>query len=193
MKSVMQSGYLMLLLPVCWSLLAGAEVRAEAPAPAGQWEEFVSYDGRFRILTPGPFKQKVDSIDTRLGPLAYHTFFHQPEGEAQENVLYMVSYCDYPAGTVHSDSLELLDEFFQATMEAATSSVRGELLYADDIRLDRYPGKVWRIDYLNGKAVIKTRAYVVGTRFYTVQTIMVRQRSLNRASDRFLDSFRLLE
>ena len=190
MKSAKRSGVRIILLLLCWSSLAGADVRAEPP---GQWEEFVSYDGRFRIVTPGPVKQKVDSIDTRLGRLAYHTFFHQPEGEGQENVLYMVSYWDYPPGTVHSDSLELLDEFFQATMEAATSSVRGELLYADDIRLERYPGKVWRINYLNGKAVIRTRAYVVGARFYTVQTIMLRERSLNRASDRFLDSFRLLE
>jgi len=160
---------------------------------SGKWEEFISYDGGFRVLVPGPIKQKVDSIETRVGELAYHTFFHQAPGKDSENVLYMISYCDYPEGTLHSDSLELLNEFFQATMEAAASSVRGELIYADDTRLQRYPGKVWRIDYLNGKAVIKTRAYVVQQRYYTVQTIMLRSRSLNRASDKFLDSFRLLK
>ena len=166
---------------------------ADPPQHRG-WEAFSSYEGRFRILIPGSVEQKVDSIDTRMGRLAYHTFFHQsPEGEASDNILYMVSYCDYPPGTVHSDSLELLDVFFEATMDAAAGSVRGELLYSDDIRLGKYPGKLWRIDYLNGKAVIKTRAYVVGSRYYSVQTITVRKRSINRSSGKFLDSFHLLE
>ena len=166
---------------------------AQSPVAAGKWEEFRSYQGQFRILTPGPFTEKVDSIDTYVGKLAHHTFFFQPPEDGGDNLFYMVTYYDYPEHSIHSDSTDMLEEFFEVTMESAAGSVRGEILYKDDVRLGRYPGKLWRLNYLDAKAVIKTRAYLVGRRFYSLQTIMYRNKSLNPSSDKFLDSFRLLE
>ena len=156
------------------------------------WKELKSYEGNFRILCPGEMEVKVDSMITGIGQLAYHTFYFQDDNTA-ENLLYMLSYCDYPEYTVHSDSTELHQEFFKATLESAVNSVNGVLLYSDDMDFRGYPGKVWRIDYLNGMAVIKTRAYLIGNRYYSLQTITLKERSLNTASDKFLDSFRLLE
>lgn len=159
-----------------------------------KWKEFQSYEGRFRVLAPGAFQQKVDSIETPLGKLAYHVFFYQPEAkDSADNLIYMVSYCDYPAFTLHSDSTELLEEFFETTIESAVESVGGELAYASERPYREYPGRIWRIDYINGEAVIKTRALVAGNRYYALQTATVRSRSLNTASERFMDSFRLLE
>ena len=157
------------------------------------WEEFKSFSGRFRVLLPGEMVEKLDSIPTFVGTLAYHTFYYQsPQEEDSDNLVYMVSYCDYPEHTIHSDSTELLREFFDATMDAARRSVRGELTYQDEIEQSGFPGRLWRIDYLDGKAVIKTKALVVDRRYYAVQTITFRNRSLNLSTDRFLDSFRLL-
>lgn len=159
-----------------------------------QWEEHQSYEGRFRILAPGQMKQQVDSVETPLGKLAYHVFFHQPaEKDSADNLIYMVSYCDYPPLTLDEDSTELLNEFFAATIESAVESVGGELAYADERPYFGHPGRIWRIDYLNGQAVIKTRALVAGNRYYALQTATVKGRSLNTASSRFMDSFRLLE
>lgn len=159
-----------------------------------KWSEFSSYDGRFRLKTPGEMKEVVDSIETAIGLLAYHTFFHESaEVPSTENLVYMVSYCDYPAQSMHSDSLELLDEFFEATIDAAVNSVRGELRYSDAISLKDYPGRIWRIDYLEGGAVIKTKAFFVGRRYYAIQTITTRSKSLNTDTDKFFDSFALLE
>ena len=157
-----------------------------------QWEEIKSYDGKFRILSPEAMTKKIDTVETQIGQLAYHTHFFQDDLQG-ENLFYMLSYCDYPEYTVHSDSTELLPEFFEATMESAAASVNGELLYSDDFSYREYPGKVWRIDYLEGKALIKTRAYLIGRRYYAMQTITLKDRSLNTASDKFLDSFRFLE
>ncbi|MCB0550460.1 MAG: hypothetical protein KDD19_23020 [Phaeodactylibacter sp.] len=159
-----------------------------------QWQEFKSYEGRFQVMAPGAFQQKVDSIETPVGKLAYHVFFYQPAAaDSADNLIYMLSYCDYPPLTVHSDSTELLNDFFQATIESAVESVKGELAYSSERPFFNYPGRIWRIDYINGEAVIKTRALVAGNRYYALQTATVKGRSMNTASDRFMDSFRLLE
>ncbi|MDX1943493.1 MAG: hypothetical protein SFU99_23200 [Saprospiraceae bacterium] len=168
-------------------------IKIDLSPESKNWREFNSYDGRFSILSPGEMKEKIDSIQTPIGILTYHTFFFQANQENADNVLYMLSYCDYPEGSMHSDSTELLQEFFDATLESATASVKGELMYERNAKYKNYPGKIWRIDYLDGKALIKTKAFVIERRYYTIQTITRKDRSLNFSSEKFLDSFKLLE
>ncbi len=155
------------------------------------WTNVASYDGRFKLLAPGEMKEKTDSIETPLGKLAYRVHFYQPEDKTAENLLYMVSWCDYPAGSIHSDSTELLEEFFNATMESAAFSIKGSVVYSDNYKMEDYPGRIWRIDYLDGQAIIKTRAFVVGNRYYAMQTVSLKEKHLNPAGEKFFDSFRL--
>jgi hypothetical protein len=157
------------------------------------WQEFVSYEGKFKILTPGELMVKVNPIETAIGHLEYHTFIYQPEDKQSDNLVYMVSYCDYPDHSVNSDSLNLMEDFFQTTIEGAVESVNGELRYSSEIKLGDYPGRLWRVDYAEGAVVIKTKAFLVGKRYYSLQTIMLKERSLNKSSDRFIDSFHLIE
>lgn len=180
------------LFTLCYSS-AIAQDEAMLNSPISKWEETISYDGRFRILSPGKMENKADTVKTPLGNLIYHTCFFHTNDAKQENYVYMLSYCDYPDLTVHSDSLELLADFFHTTIEAAVSSVRGELMYSTDTDLDDYPAKLWRIDYLNGRGIIKTKAVVVDNRYYAVQTVTQKGRAINQSSDAFLDSFRLLK
>ena len=158
-----------------------------------EWTEFVSETGAFRVLAPGEFTLKVDSIETKIGTLAYHTYFLQDTTTDADNKIYMVSYCDYPEATVHSDSTGLLADFFTETMEAAVFSIDGELAYWDEVELEQFPGRFWRVDYLGGQALIKTKAVLVKSRYYAVQTVMLKGKSMNNSSNRFLDSFRLTE
>jgi hypothetical protein len=157
------------------------------------WNRFESEKGNFSVLVPGKMTQKKDTVETEIGNLTYHIYFHKPELEDADNFLYMVSYCDYPEGTVHSDSTELLAEFFEATVESSTFSVNGELYYSSDIEYRGYPGKIWRVNYGDNTAAIKTKAFVIGNRYYAIQAITLRDKSLNAAIDKFLDSFQLLE
>jgi len=104
----------------------------------------------------------------------------------------MITFCDYPPGTIHSDSTELLKDFFAASVDQATSSVKGELAYQADIVQQGFPGKIWRINYLRDQAVIKTKAFMVRNRFYSIQTVTLKDMAINAASDRFFDSFLIL-
>lgn len=155
-----------------------------------EWVLYESKDSQFRILAPGALKEKVDTFETKLGELYYHTLFYQAEVETG-NQVYMISYCDYPEGTIHSDSIDLLPNFFKETMETATFSINGELMYKTDEEVQGFPGKYWRIDYRQGKAVIKTKAFLVKNRYYALQVVATKERHINPDSDRFIESFRL--
>ena len=156
------------------------------------WQEHTDQAGRFSILLPGDFTEKTDSVQTDVGILAYHTFYLQATEEDAENLFYMVSYCDYPPSVAFSDSTDLVTDFFKNTIEAAAETMHGEVTYSAGIQLDTHPGKQWRIDYLDGKAVVKNRAYLVGNRFYSLQTISWKEKSMNADGTRFFDSFKLI-
>lgn len=157
------------------------------------WDRFISEKGGFSIMVPGEMTQKENVVETEIGELTYHVYFHKPEEKTADNFLYMVSYCDYPEGTVHSDSTELLAEFFEATVESSVFSIDGDLFYSADIDYRGYPGKMWRVNYGDNTAAIKTKAFVVRSRYYAIQAITLRDKSLNGSIDKFLDSFQLIE
>ncbi len=167
-------------------------IKIDLSAESNKWRSFSSYNGNFSVLSPGEMTEKVDTVLTAMGELAYHIFFFQNKAQNADNVLYMLSYCDYPEGALHHDSTELLQDFFDVTLDAAAKSVKGELLYSNDIKIHGFPGKRWRIDYLNGEAIIKTKAFVRENRYYALQTITKKDRSLNFSADKFLDSFQFL-
>jgi hypothetical protein len=104
----------------------------------------------------------------------------------------MVSYCDYPKYSIHSDSTELVKDFFKTTVETAVESVKGELSYSSDITMNEFPGRLWRVDYNDGKALIKTKSFLVKNRYYSIQVISLKDKGMNLQIDKFLDSFSLL-
>ena len=157
------------------------------------WKIFDTYDGQFRIEVPGgEMDRKEKVIHTEIGEITYVTFVHQMPLKESENALYIVSYCDYPANSMHSDSTALLEDFFSNTIEKASDSVYGEIRYEDDIYYIDYPGKLFRIDYRQGTATLKSKIFVVNNRFYNIQIATTKGKSMNDAADHFLDSFYLL-
>ncbi|MEL6719435.1 MAG: hypothetical protein AAFP82_12025 [Bacteroidota bacterium] len=156
------------------------------------WTLYESKDKQFKILVPGELQEKIDTFQTDLGDLYYHTLYYQAAAETG-NQVYMLSYCDYPEGTIHSDSTEILTDFFEETIQTAKFSINGDLMYQADRTLYGYPGKYWRIDYRDGKAVVKTKALIVKNRYYAIQVVATKEKHINPESDKFMESFRLLE
>ena len=170
-------------------LVAVATVAAQDATP---WQTIRDPQGVFQVRMPGAATAKVDSIETAMGTAAYHVFFYQEPNEQADNLFYMLSYTDYPDSTFHADSTAFIQEFFQSTVDAATLSVEGKLIYENADNWRQYPGYRWRIQYLDDQAVIKTRAFLVGDRYYALQTISIVQRAVNEGTDRFFRSFKLL-
>ncbi|MBK7410823.1 MAG: hypothetical protein IPJ40_23860 [Saprospirales bacterium] len=157
-----------------------------------QWAPFSSIDGRFQIPSPKPLAHQESTVETPMGVIIYHTYFHQPEKDPNGNQWFSVSYCDYPDGTIHSDSTDLLEEFFEETIKESASSVNGEVRYVEHIDYNTLPGRFWRVDYLNGQVVIKSKAYLIANRFYVIQVVILKDKSANSDAARFLDGFKLL-
>lgn len=156
------------------------------------WQPYTSVDGRFTVLSPGEFEHKETSIETEIGEITYHSYVYQSPDPGADNLVYMISYCDYPENSIHSDSLAVLDDFFQETLDAATLSIDGELIYSAATTLQDYPGRIWRIHYNKGTASIKSKAFLVKNRFYNVQAITLSDKKLNTLADKFLDSFKVI-
>lgn len=138
------------------------------------------------VLIPGTFQYSADTIPTEVGEIIYHTW-HSRDSTVQ----YLVSFCNYPEGTVHSDSTELLEEFFTATISAAVEKTRGIKRYESGMLQSGFPGRFWRIDI--GTRYVKTRAFVAGTRFYSLQVIGPLGAEQDQSESAFFDSFRFLD
>lgn len=159
-----------------------------------RWSELNDLDGRFRLMTPAALTHKVDTVETGVGTQAYHTFFFQvPDKDEAENIIYAISYVDYPVGSLHHDSLELVAEFLAGTEEEAADAVGGEVIYGADKTISGYPARQWRIDYPSkgGTASARTLAGVAGNRYYELKVFSLRAAGLNDSADRFFDSVRL--
>ncbi|MFT6000821.1 MAG: hypothetical protein ACI81P_003286 [Neolewinella sp.] len=159
-----------------------------------RWSELNNLDGRFRVLTPTEMMHKVDTVVTTVGDQVYHTFFFQvPDKDEAENIIYALSYVDYPPGSLHDDSLELVNEFLVGTEEEAAIAVGGEVIYAADKLISGYPARLWRIDYPSkgGTASARTLAGVAGNRYYELKVFSLQAKGLNKSADRFFDSVRL--
>lgn len=159
-----------------------------------RWVEHNDLDGRFRLRSPAEFTHHVDSIETAVGVQAYHTFHLQaPDMDRAENVIYALSYVDYPQGSLHHDSLELVTEFLLGTEEEAGAAVGGKTVYAADKLISGYPARQWRIDYPSrgGVASARTLAIVAGNRYYEVKVFSRSDKGINESADKFFDSLRI--
>ena len=66
------------------------------PFVQSTWQSFSSEKGKFTVQTPGEFVEKINKVETPIGDTEYHTFLYQSEDDKADNLVYMVSYCDYP-------------------------------------------------------------------------------------------------
>ena len=114
-----------------------------------------------------------------------------PDPAKAENVIYALSYIDYPRGALHHDSTELVQEFFASSEDEAVAAMRGELVYASEKSVSAYPARQWRIDYNDGGATARTLAVVAYNRYYEVKVFSLKASGPNDAAAKFFDSFRL--
>ena len=158
----------------------------------GDWTAYICSDGNFIVTAPGTFQKKELEKDTKIGKLVSHTYWYWDKAPDADNHLYYVTYTDYPPGTIHSDSTALLADFWQATVDEAYHSLGGDVVYSGSLPFGEYPGMAWRFLYNHDKVSTRARAMLVKNRLYIVQTICTAEHAMNTSSDRFLDSFRMI-
>lgn len=144
------------------------------------------------LTAPDTLKYFPKTSKTELGELILHQYSCRQELN-NKIIKYTFQFCDYPQGTIHHDSLELLKDFFEATAESSAKTVFGNLDYSSVETINGYPGMIWRISFDQEKGLIKSKAFVKGNRYFNLKVEYPRTMSMERSIDEFMDSFRWTE
>jgi hypothetical protein len=154
----------------------------------GYAQQKVSLDqANAMVVVPGSMKSFTDTIPTEVGEILYYTYVWN------DSVFqFQLSYCEYPEGTLHSDSTELLKDFFSATIAASTEKMKGEQRYASEMVQFGFPGWFWRTDY-GPERFNKSKAFVAGRKFYKMQVTGLKKNDLDPVITRYFDSFQFID
>ena len=135
------------------------------------WTMLTSPGGRFKVTCPGPMTEHIITAQPEIGEIKYHTFSYQRLDSLGKATIFMVSYYDYPLGKSFQDSIDLKQELYTATIDEAAQSIQGDLVYAqDDFSYSNF-GKIWRINFRDGEAFSKTKAFFQENRYYSIQIV----------------------
>ena len=156
------------------------------------WILNTSKDGHFQILSPGEMKEHIITSNPSIGEIKYHTFTYQDFDSTGYSTIYMVSYYDYPVDFELQDSFELKKALLDVTIEEATTSVNGTIVYEQDDYSYSYYGKFWRINYKNDDAFIKTKSFFYYNRYYSIQVVGSVKHTDGISERKFFNSFQLI-
>ncbi len=164
------------------------------PVP-DEWHEYSVDNSIFTILMPGKPEKKEKFVTSSLGELKVNILMLQPPEGTDDNLMYMLSYTDYPIDHVNSDSTSLLEKLFDSFREGSINAVNGKLLIETIIDYKDYPGReeIVNFKYKNGLAITKIRYYIIKNRLYTLQVITLSAKNFNASIDKFMDSFKLTD
>lgn len=145
----------------------------------------------FSIEFPQKPVEKTQSLPTTIGDLKIVMWSAESKKGEDDNLVYSLMLSDYPDSLINSDKVELLDRFFRGSVDGAVNNIKGKLLSEKNIELSGFPGREARIEYANGKSIIKMKLYLVHNRMYILQTITEPGKEDNPNSFRFHDSFKI--
>ena|SRR5687767_3421006 len=155
-------------------------LNAQQPA----WKEFRSTEGGFSVLMPDvPAPNKV-TVNTASGVKEANTFWLNDKNSNE----YIVAYSKYQK----TNSKEVsTDKLFDDIRNGILLFQQGKLLSETAITLDGYSGREIAVERPDG-VITTERFYVVVNRFYQLSVKTKTNESEPEATNRFLDSFKLL-
>jgi hypothetical protein len=155
------------------------------------WSIFKDPDQIFEIEIPGEIEQKEKRILTGIDTIDVYSYVVDRSEEKEPNFLYLVNVADYPEGTFPPDSIQLIEDFLEASVESLVLNLGGNLDYTVSHSL-LSDALLLRISQEDKNTIIKAVVLLSKDRFFTLQVFTHKQYSLNEDVDRFLNSFALL-
>ena len=158
------------------------------------WQQFRFERGLFQIEMPELPAFSSQQLVTDVGELKMSIFMHEGEEGIDDNILYMISFTDYPADKVNTVEMDeaALDEYYKDSIQGSVNNMNGKLLDEKTIDLFGYKGREIIVDYLEGQAIMRMQILLVKNRMYAIQTIALAENDENDDQKRFFNSFELL-
>lgn len=154
-------------------------------------EKFSPEGMGFSVLVPGKMEYGLKHVLTDLGEIKTTTYLYKGEDKNPDPV-FIINITDYPAGVIEPDSISLMEDFFNTSLEGIRKKLGGETIYYADISSLYSPRKIYKIQYNQGQAVVKGKMFVSTDRFYSIQAFSSFTSSNAKEIDKFLDSFEML-
>lgn len=143
---------------------------------------FASKEGKFTVAMPAKPSEKTSKIPTDAGQLELHIFVLDQKDRA-----YLVTYSDYPAGTVAGNA----DKILAGVIEGNAKSLKSKVASEEKITLGKkkHPGREIKIEMPDKKGLYRARIYLVGDRLYQVVALGPDEFAKGKAVDDYLKSF----
>jgi hypothetical protein len=148
------------------------------------WKQFESREGRFVVEFPGtPRPLSSPRPTAKWGTLEQHLF----AVELPSNLVFSVSYIDYPKGAIDKDKIEQLLDDARATV---VKLAKGKLISETKVTMNGFPGRVIVFEGANNLVFI-AHYYLVNGRLYTALVYGPKAAPDSPPVARFFDSFKI--
>jgi hypothetical protein len=153
------------------------------PAASPAADEYAPRDGKFSIRFPGTPKESTKKAKSAAGELKVVTATYA----ADENRVYMVSYTDFPPGTLKSESRAAILDGARDGLKGKDGKVRSE----KDVEVgpEKYPGR--DVELEKGDQRLRFRLVLRGDRLYQIAVIGKPAFTTDKNAEVFLESFEL--
>lgn len=151
-----------------------------AEPPTGQ--EFVSKEGKFKVLAMGTLKQEKLETESDFGKSTLHMNTFEVG-----NVFYAANFNDFPSGIKDVE----LNKIYDSSREGAIANLEGKLDSEKEIKIGDFPAREIRIKVSMGKFLFRARVCLVEQRLYQVVVFGPPEEAVSKDADKFLDSFTL--
>jgi hypothetical protein len=145
---------------------------------------FKSKEGKFSVALPGKPAEQTTKVPSDLGQLEVHLFVVDLKDKA-----YLVSYSDYPKGSV-GDKSEKIEKVLDGVVNGNAKGVKGKLLSQEKITIGKkkYAGREVQIEMPDKKGLYRARVFLVGDRLYQAIALGPTEFAKGKDVDAFLDS-----
>lgn len=158
------------------------------------WEIFQSEKGNFQIEMPELPAVSSQVLQTSLGDIKMNVFMHEGEADIDDNILYMLSYTDYPTEKVNAENMdkESLNKYYEDAVKGSVNNLDGVLKSEETIDIFGHEGRSITVNYMESKAIMKMQILLVKNRMYAIQVIALAENDNNESQNRFFNSFELI-
>ena len=160
---------------------------------ATEWVDLKSPDGKFAMKFPR--KPTPQSQVVKDGPhITLHMYVYDASKYKDDNLGYVMMYCDYPKDMVSSDFRdEIVDTILNGSISGMAENMQGKIISTEKAGYKDYPGKKVKLSVQDGKGFAYVKIYLIGSRMYMFEVMCEPKTDHNASIDKFFDSFTLID
>jgi hypothetical protein len=161
---------------------------------APDWVDLKSAAGRFSMKFPRQPTPQTQDVNTGNLHLKLHMHVYDASKYKDDNLAYVVMYCDYPSDMVNSDFRdEIVDTIIYGGINSMAESMEGKIISIEKSNYKDFPGKRARVDVKKGEGYAYVKIYLVHSRMYLMEVVCDTKNDHNASIEKFFDSFVLQE